>query len=146
MHTSCTLCALRGHACKLTRLRFVPTRRRLVVARGRRAWRAKVGSPGHRRPVRLGAPCCIATHSELWAREVCALDHGLRTSESVGVGLRGVIFFIKTRVHVHEKGIFEAFFPRLALNRRSQRGFLGRGGARKKSPFFVQQHPSLFSA
>ena len=32
---------------------------------------------GDCRPVCLGAPCCIATHGELWAREVCALAHGM---------------------------------------------------------------------
>jgi len=63
------------------------------------------------------------------------------SSESVGVGLRGVIFFIKTRVCVHKKGIF--FFGSRRTGAREE-GFLA-GGAREKMPFFVQQHPSLFT-
>ena len=65
-HTSCTPCALRGHACRLTRLRFVPMRRRARAACGPGEQKC---SPGDCRLVRLGALCCIATPDELWARE-----------------------------------------------------------------------------
>ena len=129
MHTSCTPCALRGHACRLTRLRFVPTRRRLVVARGRRAWRAKVFS----RP----SPTCTSRSALLYRHAQRAMGQrsvrsGPWSSESVGVGSRGVIFFIKTRVCVHEKGIF--FFGSRRTGARKE-GFLAGGGARKNAIF-----------
>ena len=67
--TLCTPCALRGHACRLTCLHVVPMRRRVRAAGGPGEQKC---SPGDCRPVRPGAACCIATHGELWAREVCA--------------------------------------------------------------------------
>ena len=67
--TLCTPCALCGHACRLTCLHVVPMHRRVRAAGGPREQQC---SPGDCRPVRPGAACCIATHGELWAREVCA--------------------------------------------------------------------------
>ena len=49
-------------------------------------------SPGDCRPVRRGAPCCVDTHGELWAREVCALWPMAWSLDSVGVGSCAVSF------------------------------------------------------
>ena len=64
-HAHRVRCAGR-HACRLTRLRFVPMRRRARAACGPGEQKC---SPGDCRLVRLGALCCIATPDELWARE-----------------------------------------------------------------------------
>jgi len=77
-------------------------------------------SPGDCRPVRPGAACCIATHGELWAREVCAWPMAW-----FGVGRYWVAwchFLRKKCVYVHGNGI--VFFGSR------------RRGARKKA-FFV---------
>ena len=117
-------------------MRFVPTHRRLRAAGGPGEQKRP---PGHCRPVRLGAPCCIATHGELWARE-CARS-GPWSSESVGVGLRGVIFFINTRVHVHKKGIISSARAEPALAKRVS----WQGGAREKNAIFLRNSTLLYS-
>ena len=76
-------------------------------------------SPGDCRPVRPGAACCIATHGELWAREVCAWPMAW-----FGVGRYWVAwchFLCKKCVYVHGNDIV---FLWLAPMRRSQKSFL----------------------
>ena len=112
--TLCTPCALRGHACRLTCLHVVPMRRR-VRAAGRPG--EQKCSPGDCRPVRPGAACCIATHGAPWEVRALGPWHGL---ESVGIGLRGVIFFAKMRVRAWKWHCFLWLAPK----RRSQKSFL----------------------
>jgi len=109
--TLCTPCALCGHACRLTCLHVVPMRRRVRAAGGPGEQKC---SPGDCRPVRPGAACCIATHGAPWAREVRALGpwHGL---ESVGIGLRGVIFFAKNVCTCMEMALFSLARAEVAL-------------------------------